>query len=186
MQRATQTGEDKAGDGRPASDGDDRLAIQQWARRAGISATELDVLRALSFGASNKEIGAKLGITSATVRSHVLHLCRKLDVSSRGELAWCLADQVERTLRARGRALVRRLGESKKERARLETNARFLESVLCQLGIQIVFPPGSNRSPLPRDEKAFARPPRAPRRSVPIRDLGGHVIAFAMIPTEGG
>lgn len=44
---------------------------------------ELDVLREISNGRSNKEIGEVLFISLATVKSHVLNIYRKLEVSSR-------------------------------------------------------------------------------------------------------
>lgn len=48
-----------------------------------LSARELDILRAIARGASNKEIGRDLGIAETTVKIHVQHVLRKLDVSSR-------------------------------------------------------------------------------------------------------
>jgi two-component system nitrate/nitrite response regulator NarL len=38
-------------------------------------------------GASNKEIGAELGIAETTVKIHVQHVLRKLDVSTRVQAA---------------------------------------------------------------------------------------------------
>lgn len=48
-----------------------------------LSPRELDILRAIAQGASNKEIGRDLGIAETTVKIHVQHVLRKLDVSSR-------------------------------------------------------------------------------------------------------
>lgn len=48
-----------------------------------LSPRELDILRAIARGASNKEIGRDLGIAETTVKIHVQHVLRKLDVSSR-------------------------------------------------------------------------------------------------------
>ncbi len=39
--------------------------------------------RDIPRGASNKEIGTELGIAEATVKIHVQHVLRKLDVSTR-------------------------------------------------------------------------------------------------------
>jgi len=49
----------------------------------GLSPRERDILRHIAQGASNKEIGRDLGIAETTVKIHVQHVLRKLDVSSR-------------------------------------------------------------------------------------------------------
>jgi len=48
-----------------------------------LSPRELDVLRSIARGASNKEIAREYGIAETTVKIHVQHLLRKLDVDSR-------------------------------------------------------------------------------------------------------
>ena len=48
---------------------------------------EQEILRAIARGASNKEIGRELGIAETTVKIHVQHVLRKLDVSSRVQAA---------------------------------------------------------------------------------------------------
>lgn len=50
---------------------------------AGLSPRELDILRGIARGASNKEIAREHGIAETTVKIHVQHVLRKLDVSSR-------------------------------------------------------------------------------------------------------
>ena len=50
---------------------------------ASLSARELDILRGIAKGASNKEIARQHGIAETTVKIHVQHILRKLDVSSR-------------------------------------------------------------------------------------------------------
>lgn len=52
-----------------------------------LSPRERDILRAIARGASNKEIGAELGIAETTVKIHVQHVLRKLDVSTRVQAA---------------------------------------------------------------------------------------------------
>lgn len=47
------------------------------------SARELEVLRLVARGLTNREIGRELRISEATVKSHVLHLFQKLGVSDR-------------------------------------------------------------------------------------------------------
>ena len=46
---------------------------------------ELQVLRAIATGKSNKEIGVKLNISEATVKVHVTHMLEKLRVTGRAE-----------------------------------------------------------------------------------------------------
>jgi DNA-binding NarL/FixJ family response regulator len=48
---------------------------------------ELDVLRLLVRGASNKEIGVQLGIAENTVRIHMAHILDKLGVADRTQAA---------------------------------------------------------------------------------------------------
>lgn len=50
---------------------------------SSLSPRELDVLRSIARGASNKEIAREYGIAETTVKIHVQHLLRKLDVDSR-------------------------------------------------------------------------------------------------------
>jgi two-component system nitrate/nitrite response regulator NarL len=52
-----------------------------------LSPREIDILRGIAQGASNKEIGRTLGIAETTVKIHVQHVLRKLDVSSRVQAA---------------------------------------------------------------------------------------------------
>ena len=48
-----------------------------------LSAREQDILRGIARGESNKEIARALGIAETTVKIHVQHVLRKLNVSSR-------------------------------------------------------------------------------------------------------
>ena len=48
-----------------------------------LSPRELEILRGIAHGASNKEIGRNLGIAETTVKNHVQQVLRKLNVSSR-------------------------------------------------------------------------------------------------------
>ena len=50
---------------------------------ASLSPRELDILRCIAAGASNKEIARALSIAETTVKIHVQHILRKLDVGSR-------------------------------------------------------------------------------------------------------
>ena len=54
---------------------------------ATLSPRELDILRGIARGESNKEIARTLGIAETTVKVHVQHVLRKLDVSSRVQAA---------------------------------------------------------------------------------------------------
>jgi DNA-binding NarL/FixJ family response regulator len=50
-----------------------------------LTSRETQVLRALSSGMSNKEIGSALDISEATVKVHVTHILEKLSVTGRAE-----------------------------------------------------------------------------------------------------
>jgi len=52
-----------------------------------LSPRERDILRGIARGASNKEIGTELGIAETTVKIHVQHVLRKLEVSTRVQAA---------------------------------------------------------------------------------------------------
>jgi len=50
-----------------------------------LTTRELEILRLIAKGISNKEIASELNISSRTVKSHMVDIFRKLDVSSRTE-----------------------------------------------------------------------------------------------------
>ena len=52
-----------------------------------LSAREMDILSLVAEGLSNKEIGARLDISFATVRTHLMHIYEKLHVRCRTEAA---------------------------------------------------------------------------------------------------
>jgi two-component system, NarL family, response regulator LiaR len=64
-------------------------AVQQMLRdRAApddLTARELDVLREVALGHSNREIATSLGVTDETVKTHVAHLLAKLQVENRAQ-----------------------------------------------------------------------------------------------------
>jgi DNA-binding CsgD family transcriptional regulator len=61
-------------------------------KRARLTIRESDIAQLVIDRKSNKEIGAKLGIATRTVTTHVANIFAKLGVSSRGELADRLRD----------------------------------------------------------------------------------------------
>jgi DNA-binding NarL/FixJ family response regulator len=62
------------------------------ARAAGLSERELEIMRAVTGGLSNKAIAQKLWVTEQTVKFHLTNIYRKLGVSNRTEAArWALA-----------------------------------------------------------------------------------------------
>lgn len=60
-----------------------RLMARMRSPRVSLSAREIEVLRLVAAGASNSEVAERLHITDATVKSHLVHVFSKLDVSSR-------------------------------------------------------------------------------------------------------
>ena len=52
-----------------------------------LTPTELKVVELVAAGLPNREIGAKLFVSLATVKTHLIHVYTKLDVRSRAELA---------------------------------------------------------------------------------------------------
>lgn len=65
----------------------DAVADARWrAAVADLTAREVDVLRAVARGASNTDIAAALDVTTATVKSHVHALLRKLGCTVRAQL----------------------------------------------------------------------------------------------------
>jgi DNA-binding NarL/FixJ family response regulator len=61
------------------------IKAEQAGWRQGMTARELEVIRALSSGKSNKEIGVALDISEATVKVHITHILEKLNVAGRAE-----------------------------------------------------------------------------------------------------
>ena len=69
----------------PARSGN--ASAEPASRLAHLSPREHEILRRIARGASNKEIGRELGIAETTVKIHVQHVLRKLEVSSRVQAA---------------------------------------------------------------------------------------------------
>lgn len=57
-----------------------------------LSAREMDVLKGLCQGQSNKEIARELGVQEVTVKLHVKTLCRKLEARNRTQAAMIAKD----------------------------------------------------------------------------------------------
>lgn len=60
-------------------------AVRAELAQLGLSPRQLDVLRLLATGQSNKQIGRELGVAESTIKTHVLGLFQKLGVMSRTE-----------------------------------------------------------------------------------------------------
>lgn len=60
---------------------------------AALSPRELDILRGIARGESNKQIARTLNIAETTVKIHVQHVLRKLDVASRVHAAVLATEQ---------------------------------------------------------------------------------------------
>lgn len=68
---------------RPSPDAEPDAPAAPASRLDVMSRRELDILRCIARGQGNKEIARSLGIAETTVKIHVQHILRKLDVSSR-------------------------------------------------------------------------------------------------------
>ena len=66
-------------------DGDDGSGDELEAR--GLTSRELEVLRLLGEGRSNREIGEALFISAKTASVHVTHILQKLNVTTRVQAA---------------------------------------------------------------------------------------------------
>ncbi|WP_395242745.1 response regulator [Agromyces sp. MMS24-K17] len=60
-----------------------RIMARMRAPRVSLSAREIEVLALVADGASNAQVAARLHITDATVKSHLVHVFAKLGVTSR-------------------------------------------------------------------------------------------------------
>lgn len=58
-----------------------------WLQRAGLTATEQNVLRLIADGLSNKEIAGQLFLSEGTVKNYVTDILGKLEVRDRTQLA---------------------------------------------------------------------------------------------------
>ena len=61
----------------------DRLMTRVRTPRTSLTPRELEVLKLVSAGSSNREIGHSLMLSEATVKSHLVHIYDKLGVRSR-------------------------------------------------------------------------------------------------------
>jgi DNA-binding CsgD family transcriptional regulator len=62
--------------------------VASWQAKHSLTPMEASVLAHVLRGRSNKEIGSLLGSGTATVRTHVGHLLKKLGVATRAQLAF--------------------------------------------------------------------------------------------------
>jgi DNA-binding CsgD family transcriptional regulator len=65
------------------ADADLRRLSRSSDRRHGLTARELEVVRLVAAGASNKEVAARLGLSVRTVERHLSNIYAKLEVGSR-------------------------------------------------------------------------------------------------------
>ena len=62
-----------------------RREVRSWP--AGLTDREVDVLRVLARGRSNKEIARELCVSEGTVHTHVISVYRKIEVNTRAGAA---------------------------------------------------------------------------------------------------
>ncbi|WP_217637390.1 response regulator transcription factor, partial [Curtobacterium sp. MCBA15_016] len=60
-----------------------RLMARMRTPQVSLSAREIEVLELVAAGAANGEVAARLHISEATVKSHLVHVFSKLGVASR-------------------------------------------------------------------------------------------------------
>jgi DNA-binding NarL/FixJ family response regulator len=76
-----------------AIDGPDRPDRRRGDR--GLTAREIEVLRHLAAGLSNRDVAARLTISAETVKAHVQHLLQKLGVGNRTQAAvWAVRQRL--------------------------------------------------------------------------------------------
>ena len=61
----------------------DRLSIRRQRKEPELTLREIEVLRLVADGKSNRAIGRELFLSEATVKSHLVHIFTKLGVTSR-------------------------------------------------------------------------------------------------------
>lgn len=61
----------------------DRLMTRVRTPRSSLTPRELEVLKLVASGSSNRDIGTELMLSEATVKSHLVHIYDKLGVRSR-------------------------------------------------------------------------------------------------------
>jgi two-component system nitrate/nitrite response regulator NarL len=66
---------------------------QQGPDLASLTRRELQIVKYIAEGMSNKQIGRKLDIAESTVKVHVKHLLKKLGLRSRVEAAVWMVEQ---------------------------------------------------------------------------------------------
>ena len=70
-----------------------KIKCEQLARHHGVSERELEVMMLTAKGRSANRIADDLGVTLATVNSHVHHIYQKLGVHSRQEMLDLIEDE---------------------------------------------------------------------------------------------
>ena len=66
-------------------EGADHAAIQAASGRRALTERELECLQIIAKGLSNNEAAKVLGLSKATIRTHLEHIYQKLDVTNRVE-----------------------------------------------------------------------------------------------------
>jgi ATP/maltotriose-dependent transcriptional regulator MalT len=67
----------------------ENFAIVNAALPTPLTGREIEVLRLIALGATNREISAELEISQHTVKSHVIHIFTKIGVNDRAQAsAW--------------------------------------------------------------------------------------------------
>ncbi|GAA2474209.1 helix-turn-helix transcriptional regulator [Terrabacter carboxydivorans] len=86
VQRLVQALRDSGSPDDPAHDlGDHAHGPDEDGRRPELTPRQWEILREVAAGATNQQVGHRLGVSEATVRKHLEHVFERLQVASRTE-----------------------------------------------------------------------------------------------------
>jgi len=72
--------------------GNEIASVQKLRSLYKLTAREIEIIRCIYQGVSNREIAVSLGITERTVKSHLSHIFNKLDIKNKIQLITLLEE----------------------------------------------------------------------------------------------
>ncbi len=73
----------------PAKGADEQAGCSERNALAALSQRELEVVRLVAEGLSNKEISSRLSLSDKTVKNHISHILAKMNLTARTQVAVC-------------------------------------------------------------------------------------------------